>query len=133
MLRWIIQPPRALVTFLLAVGLQWHLNRPQWKHIERLLVAMVVMEGRRTLWRMRAVWAHGPDGYAVADFLRQSPWDEQAVEQRRRAWVVQELTRWAGDAQSPVVLAVVDDTTVWKDNDGWRDSIVDWLWDRKTQ
>ena len=89
MLKRIIQPSKTLITFLLILQLQ--LSKPQERHLTRLVEAVIVGEGRKTLADLYRLWVDAPDESAVADFLRQSPWDEEALQARLQEWVIQEL------------------------------------------
>jgi hypothetical protein len=75
--------------------LQLQLSQPQQRHVERLVEAVIVGEGRKTLADLYRLWVDAPDVSAVADFLRVSPWDEQANEQQLQAFIIKDLLEQA--------------------------------------
>jgi hypothetical protein len=114
MLKRIIHPSKSLVTFLLI--LQLRLSRPQKQHLERIVEAVIVSEGRKTLAELYRLWVDAPDESAVADFLRQSPWDEEEMQARLQEFVVQELlTQAEQEGEEPILWVSIDDSTHKKD------------------
>src|SRR5258708_1240300 len=86
MLKRIIYPSNALVEFVLMLRLQ--LSQPQQRHVLRLVEAVIVGEGRKTLAELYRLWVDAPDVSAASDFLRVSPWDEQHSEQQVQAFII---------------------------------------------
>ncbi len=128
MLKRIIHPSKALVTFLLI--LQLRLSKPQEKHLVRLVEAMIVGEGRKTLSALYRIWVDAPDDSAVADFLRQSPWDDQAVEKQLQEFVINDLLSRAEESGvEPVMWVSIDDSTHKKDKATKALETVDWVYD----
>jgi len=132
MLKRIIHPSKALVTFLLT--LQLRLSKPQESHLVRLVEAMIVGEGRKTLAGLYRIWVDAPDDSAVADFLRQSPWDDVAVERRLQEFVIADLLALAeAEGAEPVVWVSIDDSTHKKDKATTALETVDWVYDPQSR
>ncbi len=128
MLKRIIHPSKTLVTFLLI--LQLRLSKPQENHMVRLVEAMIVGEGRKTLAGLYRIWVDAPDDSTVADFLRQSPWNDAAVERQLEEFEVADLLALAeADGVEPVVWASIDDSTHKKDKATTALETVDWVYD----
>ena len=110
--------------------LQLRLSKPQARHVERIVEAVIVCEGRKTLAELYRIWVDAPDESAVADFLRQSPWDEEELQARLQEFVIQELLTQAepGD-EEPVLWISIDDSTHKKDKGTKALEIVDWVRD----
>jgi len=89
MLKRIIHPSQALVEFLLMLQLQ--LSQPQQRHVLRLVEAVIVGEGRKTLAELYRLWVDAPDVSAASDFLRASPWDDQYNEQQLQVFIIDDL------------------------------------------
>jgi hypothetical protein len=132
MLKQIIHPSETLVRFLLILQLQ--LSKPQYRHVTRLVEAVIVGEGRKTLADLYRLWVDEPDTSAVADFLRQSPWDEQDVPARLQVFVIEDLlARAEADGVEPVLWVSLDDTTHHKDTGTTALEAVDWVYDPKAR
>ncbi len=132
MLKRIIHPSHSLITFLLMLQLQ--LSRPQRRHLERLVEAVIVGEGRKTLADLNRLWVDAPDESAAADFLRQSPWDEQEAQAKLQEFVIEDLLAQAERQGIEKVLWVsIDDSTHTKDKSTHALEVVDWVRDPKAR
>lgn len=131
MLKRIIRPSQTLINFLLLLHLQ--LSKPQTRHLTRLVEGVIVGEGRKTLADVYRLWVDAPDESSVADFLRESPWDEQALQASLQAFVIQQILSQAdqmGD-EHPVLWVSLDDSTHRKDKQTKALETVDWVHDPK--
>lgn len=132
MLKQIIHPSETLVRFLLILQLQ--LSKPQYGHITRLVEAVIVGDGRKTLADLYRLWVDEPDTSAGADFLRQSPWDEQAMQARLEVFVIEDLlARAEAEGVEPVLWVSLDDSTHHKDQGTTALEAVDWVYDPKAR
>jgi hypothetical protein len=128
MLKRIIHPSTALVEFLLMLQLQ--LSRPQQRHVLRLVEAVIVGEGRKTLAELYRLWVDAPDVSAASDFLRVSPWDDRHNERQVQVFIIQDLLTQARARGQAVVLWVsLDDSTHYKDKSTVALDGVDWVHD----
>lgn len=128
MLKRIIHPSAALVEFMLI--LQLRLSQPQQRHVLRLVEAVIVGEGRKTLAELYWLWVDAPDASAAADFLRSSPWHEQRNEQQLQAFIIDDLLAQARARGQALVLWVsLDDSTHYKDKGMVALDGVDWVHD----
>jgi hypothetical protein len=128
MLKRIIQPSKALIEFVLALHLQ--LSQPQERHLMRLIEAVIVGEGRKTVAELYRLWVDSPDESAASDFLRSSPWDEQQVAYQMRLFIINDLLRRAKTTGHALVLWVsLDDSLHRKDRGTHALEGVDWVHD----
>ena len=128
MLKRIIHPSAALVEFMLM--LQLHLSQPQQRHVLRLVEAVIVGEGRKTLAELYRLWVDAPDVSAASDFLRVSPWDEQQGEQQVQVFIIEDLLAQARARRQALVMWVsLDDSTHYKDKGTVALAGVDWVHD----
>jgi hypothetical protein len=128
MLKRIIHPSAALVEFMLI--LQLRLSQPQERHVLRLVEAVIVGEGRKTLAELYRLWVDAPDVSAASDFLRVSPWHEQRNEQQLQAFIIDDLLAQAQARGQALVLWVsLDDSTHYKDKGTVALDGVDWVHD----
>jgi hypothetical protein len=128
MLKRIIHPSQALVEFLLMLQLQ--LSQPQQRHVLRLVEAVIVGEGRKTLAELYRLWVDAPDVSAASDFLRVSPWEEGAAQQQLQAFIIDDLlTHARAQGQALVLWASLDDSTHYKDKGTRALEGVDWVHD----
>ncbi len=110
--------------------LQLQLSQPQQRHVLRLVEAVIVGEGRKTLAELYRLWVDAPDVSAAADFLRVSPWDEQRSEQQVQAFIITDLLAQARASGQALVLWVsLDDSTHYKDKGTQSLDGVDWVHD----
>lgn len=56
-----------------------HLSRPQRRHIVNLADAVLVCEDEKTIAALQRQFVEAADASNLADFLRISPWDAQAM------------------------------------------------------
>jgi Transposase DDE domain len=128
MLKRIVQPSTALVEFMLVLQLQ--LSQPQERHMMRLIEAVIVGEGRKTLAELYRLWVDSPDVSAASDFLRSSPWNEQNVGRRVQGFIMDDLINQATAQRQELVLWVsLDDSTHLKDQGTHALEGVDWVHD----
>src|SRR5258708_32750573 len=104
MLKRIIHPSSALVEFVPMLQLQ--LSQPQQRHVLRLVEAVIVGEGRKTLAELYRLWVDAPDVSAASDFLRSSPWDEQQGEYQVQVFIINDLITQAQARGQALVLWV---------------------------
>ena len=72
MLRTIVQHSQSLVAFISALNLA--LYQPQKRHLIRLMDALFVSHGRKSLSDLYRLWVGAPDPKTAADYFRESPW-----------------------------------------------------------
>jgi hypothetical protein len=109
MLRTIVQQSQSLVAFISALKLA--LYQPQKRHLIRLLDAVFVSHGRKTLSDLYRLWVGAPDPKNAADFFRESPWEVETLSTPRKHFMVQkflEIARLLGIEL--VILIGVDDS-----------------------
>ena len=128
MLKRIVRPSQTLVEFLLILHLQ--LSQPQQRHLLRLVEAVIVGEGRKTLAELYRLWVDAPDVSAASDFLRVSPWEEGPAQQQLQAFTIEDLLAHArAQGQALVLWASLDDSTHYKDKGTQALDGVDWVHD----
>lgn len=109
MIKLIIHPTTLLLNFVLS--LQLSLSHPQRRHIERLVEALIVSQGRKTLAQLYRQWVDAPDESSVSDFLRVSPWSAEEMNQSVSAFGLSELLRQAElEGLARVVYVSLDDS-----------------------
>jgi DDE superfamily endonuclease len=114
MIKLIIHPSEILLNFLLSLQLTF--SQPQQRHLERLVEALIVSPGRKTLASLYRQWVDAPDESAVSDFLRVSPWTDDELNQSVSAFALSDLLRRAErEGVEPVLYASVDDSLSHKD------------------
>ncbi len=91
MIKLIIHPTTLLLNFVLS--LQLSLSQPQQRHVERLVEALIVGHGRKTLAQLYRHWVDAPDESAVSDFLRVSPWSAHAMTTSVSTFGIRDLLR----------------------------------------
>ncbi len=126
MLKQIVHPSQQLRAFLLSLGLA--LSRPQFTHLWRLTDALITVETKhKTLAALYRHIVDAPDASAAADFLRESPWDSENVQQVSRQFVVQDLVSYAEqEGLEKVIFASLDDSLGEKDKATQSLEGVDW-------
>ena len=82
MLKTIVQQAQPLTAFISALNIA--LYQPQIRHLIRLMDAILVSEGRKTLISLYQLMVGAPDGKAAADFFRESPWKVEAISRARK-------------------------------------------------
>lgn len=114
MLKTIVTQSVKLTGFLLALELA--LYQPQLQHLTRLVEALVVCDSRKTLSALYRAWVDDPDPKTAADFLRESPWDPEALNRDRRHWMLEQLLLQARALElGRTVFVSVDDSLGQKD------------------
>ena len=114
MIKLIIHPTTLLLNFVLSLHLS--LSQPQQRHVERLVEALIVSYGRKTLAQLYRHWVDAPDDSAVSDFLRVSPWSANEMNASVSAFALKDmLQRAALETVSPVVYVSIDDSLTHKD------------------
>jgi len=110
----IITPNALLVNFLTWLHLGW--SAPQRRHGENLIDAILVCDVEKTLCGLNRIVLNGRHETTVADFLSQSPWDGQGMDERRRWWTIwwtlECLCRSHQPNEPLRVLLIIDDTLV---------------------
>jgi hypothetical protein len=103
------------------------LSQPQRRHLRNLVDALLVCESRKTLAALRRQLVEGPDVSNMADYLRISPWNAQAVRHAIGAWMVRWAIQRAEAAGAPKRLYVnLDDSIAVKHKQTRRLEGVDW-------
>jgi hypothetical protein len=126
-MKTIVHTLPALVHFTALLGLSFSL--PQTRHLQALADAICVAPNRKTLARLHGLIVDAPDVSNCADFLRQSPWDEQDLRQPLTAFIVRDLLRDHDPARTLTVFVTFDDCTSPKDKGTRRLQGVDWTFD----
>jgi hypothetical protein len=109
MLRTIVQQSQALVAFISALNLA--LYQPQKRHLIRLLDALLVSQGRKTLSDLYRLWVEAPDPKNAADFFRESPWEVAAISTPRKHFMVKKFLEFARLLGLELVILIgVDDS-----------------------
>jgi hypothetical protein len=110
--------------------LQLQLSQPQQRHVLRLVEAVIVGEGRKTLAELYRLWVDATDVSAASDFLRVSPWNDQRNDQKLQAFILGDLLAQARARGQALVLWVsLDDSTHYKDKGTQALDGVDWVHD----
>jgi hypothetical protein len=95
MLTRILHNSTPLCTFLDKLNLD--LSQPQRRHLCNLTDALLVCEDKKTLAALQRQFVEAPDASNMADFLRISPWQAEAVRAALRAhqvaWLLAEAER----------------------------------------
>lgn len=128
MLTRILHNSDKLCTYLEQLDLQ--LSQPQASHLLNMADALLVCEDRKTLAALQRQFVEAPDASNMADFLRISPWQIQAVRQGLRAhqvnWLIAEAER---AATPPVIYLNIDDSLGEKDKNTRHLEPVAWHYD----
>ncbi|NEP53674.1 MAG: transposase [Moorea sp. SIO3C2] len=133
MLRTIIRPSDELANFV--AQLEQPFNQAQKAHILRIVEGLIVGRGRKTLSQLYAEWVDAPDASAVADCLRQSPWDDAPLNKVLAKQSLKTLIEQETDVHGcvPTVYASLDDSTTSKDKDTTALEGVDWHHDHNAK
>jgi hypothetical protein len=132
MLKRIIAPSAVLINFILILCL--NLSKPQEWHLKRVVEALIVGEGSKTLSGLYRQWVDAPDVSAVADFFRVSPWAEEAVQQAQQRFVMSDLLKRAkASGAKAIVWVSIDDSMTVKDKDTVALESVDWMHDHSAR
>jgi hypothetical protein len=114
MLTRILHNSDKLCTFLEQLNLQ--LSQPQVDHLLNMADALLVCEDKKTLAALQRQFVEAPDASNMADFLRISPWQIQAVRQELRTHQVNWLIAEAERETAPQVIYInIDDSLGEKD------------------
>lgn len=114
MIKLIIHPSEILLNFLLSLQLTF--SQPQQRHLQRLIEALIVSPGRKTLASLYRQWVDAPDESAVSDFLRVSPWTDDELNQSVSGFALRDLLRRAElEGDEPVLYVSADDSLTHKD------------------
>ncbi len=126
MLKQIVHPSQQLRIFLLSLGLT--LSRPQFAHLWRLTDALITVDAKhKTLAALYRTIVDAPDASAAADFLRQSPWESETIQQAARVFVVQDMVAYAEqEGLEKIMFASLDDSLGKKDKATRSLEGVDW-------
>ena len=117
----------ALVHFTALLALPF--SQPQLRNLQVLADALCVAPNRKTLACLQRLSLDAPDPSNLADFLRQSPWDERDLRQALTTFVVRELLRGHDPARARTVFVSFDECTAPKDKGTRRLQGVDWTFD----
>ncbi len=105
-----------LCTFLKQLDLQ--MSQPQADHLLNMADALLVCEDKKTLAALQRQFVQAPDASNMADFLRISPWQIQAVRHQLRVHQVNWLIAQAQREAAPQVIYInIDDSLGEKDKD----------------
>jgi len=117
-----------LCTFLDQLDLE--LSQPQRRHLLNLADALLVCEDEKTLAALQRQFVAAPDASNMADFLRISPWQAEAVRAALRAqqvsWLLAEAARAGADK---LIYVNLDDSLGEKDKATRHLEPVDWHYD----
>lgn len=84
-------------------------SRPQTQYIARFVHGIILSPGKRTVSNIHRVNLMDRDASCYTRFLKESPWNEQLLQQRRMEWIHQYLLNRKKDIRS-VGFLLVDDT-----------------------
>jgi len=128
MLTRILHNSAHLCTFLDQLTLE--LSQPQRRHLLNLADALLVCEDEKTLAALQRQFVEAPDASNMADFLRISPWQAEAVRAALRAhqvaWLLAEAARTGADK---LIYVNLDDSLGEKDKATRHLEPVDWHYD----
>jgi hypothetical protein len=110
------------------------LSTPQSAHLARLVQALAIYEGKKTLARILRLFPAPVARSSLADFLTQSPWREDLVMLALRMFFFQHAARWIARLPEKVrqklpVIVRLDDTTVEKHKDSTHFTGIDFHYD----
>lgn len=109
MLKTIVQQSQSLVAFIFALNIA--LYQPQKRPLIRLLDALLVGHGRKTLSDLYHLWVGKLDPKTAAGFFRESPWKVNAISGPRQCFMVQKMLEIARQpGLELVILSGVDDS-----------------------
>src|SRR5205085_10415008 len=126
-MKMIVHTLPALVHFTALLSLPF--SQPQLRNLQTLADAICVAPNRKTLALLQRLSLDAPDPSNLADFLRQSPWDERDLRQALTAFVVRELLRDHPAGELFNLFVSFDDCTAPKDKGTRRLQGVDWTFD----
>jgi len=128
MLTRILHHSEKLCTFLDQLDIE--LSQPQRRHMLNMADALLVCEDKKTLAALQRQFVEAPDASNMADFLRISPWQADAVRAALRAHQVAWLLAEAEGTGAPKVIYInIDDSLGEKDKDTRHLEPVDWFFD----
>ena len=113
MLATIVQQSAELVAFVTLFNLV--LYQPQLRHLLRLVEALLVCNGQKTLSQLYRQWEDEPDPKTAADFFRESPWQREDIGRSRKQVMVITFLQLAQQLGLAKVLVSVDDSLGKKD------------------
>jgi len=114
MLKTIVQHSTKLVAFLSALKLA--LYQPQIRHLTQIIDTLLVSDTKKTLSNLYRYLEEEPDPKTAADFLRESPWQPEAINRRRKLYMLQKFLEFAQLlGLAPTILVSVDDSLGEKD------------------
>ena len=124
----IVTPTKTLVNFLTMLHLK--LTQPQREHLVRTMDGLIACESSKTLAKLSRLFWEAPDPSNLADFFRDSPWDEKEL----RHDLQSTLLAWAlcscrERGIAPVILASIDDSMAHKPKTSHHFETVDWHYD----
>jgi hypothetical protein len=93
MLTAIVQHSEELVAFITALNIV--LYQPQMRHLVQLVDALIVCNGSKTISGLYRLLKGQPDPKNGADFLRESPWEPEAIGSARKRWMVNKFLELA--------------------------------------
>ena len=114
MLKQIVHHSAKLVTFV--VLLQLNLSKPQRRHVQYLVDAIIVSEApHKTLSHLYGLIVDAPDPTNAADCLRISPWSAERLNGPKRTLLLADLLNYAQAEGINTVFVSVDDSLAEKD------------------
>lgn len=109
----LVQHSADLVAFVALFNLA--LYQPQLRHLLRLVEALLVCNGKKTLSNLYRQWEGEPDPKTAADFFRESPWQREEIGRSRKQVMVMTFLQLAQQLGLAKVLVSVDDSLGKKD------------------
>ncbi len=104
----LVQHSADLVAFVALFNLA--LYQPQLRHLLRLVDALLVCNGKKTLSNLYRQWEGEPDPKTAADFFRESPWQREEIGRSRKQVMVMTFLQLAQQVGLAKVLVSVDDS-----------------------
>lgn len=113
MLPTILQHSEALIAFIALFN--FALYQPQIRHLFKLVDAMLVCNGKKTLSNLYRQISGEPDPKTAADFFRESPWQREDVGFGRKQAMLLQFLAFAENLGLAKLLVSLDDSTGKKD------------------
>lgn len=123
----IVNHTKSLQTFLLLFKLNF--SRPQMRHIEDFVEALIACQGRKTIARLNNLIFDSVDQSAFTDFFTYSPWDDELLRRNMLKTII-ELTAPKSSQlslfDSEPMFIIIDDSKTGKYKNSKGFEVADW-------
>ena len=123
----IVNSTKSVQTFLLLFKLNF--SRPQMRHIENFVEAVIACQGRKTIARLNNLLFDNVDQSAFTDFFTYSPWDDEQLRHNMLKTIV-ELTAPKSSQlslfDSEPMFIIIDDSKTGKYKNSRGFEVADW-------